>query len=1141
MIFKYGIRSALRAKGRSILFAALIIFICLTLTLGMGMWYYCGGQIEILDESYSSVAILEYMGADYPNENAADSYVRAAAEKLDTEAIEDLSGVEFIEENDRTLGYIDGYIPDTLAPYEDYAVIEFIQFSENLTDGVVYCSKEEFASEYVAVNPLNNTAKIDLENLETDWLPYFEEVEGVYLRQDYETGAYTEFKEEELPKENICLKHFSSSMTHPLGYIVSTVYDYYLYTGENGAVKIVKDEQIGAQLSGKSYIYDPALGLYETAGKVVQGYSAISSDIIYAHGSVVKQNKVTEIEIGDSGFTAERGHSYILHGRYVMSDTGHDYKFAIADFYEGCETPPYQDISVQDADPIFEQYAQFYANANNNISVEASDDIASLEIFHQNILRLEQGRFPLPQEKGVCVVSGDIAKQLELRLGDSISLHLFTSEEGNRFSLSDAGDSRSLEVVGITTRAEDYYGNIWVSSGEGNFEEPLFGYQLGRVKLNNASATETLELIQELCPDGVRATLFDQGYAAAAQPIETMLNAAKAVTLAAFLGALVVIFLFAYLFVGRQRETVNVLVSLGTPSGKINRWLLSGAVIISGVSAFIGAFIGNLLIGRLVELALNAAGSMYAVDGRYSDSAIGVVREAASSADISAAPSALAFACVFILSLIFCRALLFAAHRKSGPKRGKISVRLPRGKSSYSGRGALRFARLSIFRGGWRSGVVPAAALVLSMFLGILAASSAGWEEQMDALYRDAEISGRVVSLNGRSSSNLTIPADTARRIWESGFIDDVGVALGFNYWLSDEIPEFKGLDAEENRSSWISAQPDVVALNTLAAAPEFIHSAAPEVEWLEGWDESFLADGDACSSLTQTMQFLDKGSFLDAEKSADTVACIAPRSFMEEHGLALGDEFEVNLTMSFKSEMVEHSRTFKLVGSFTKLGEDENLYVPLALWCGEDWITGDSVPDGSGRKANDPITDIEGRDWHFYNATRFSTFIFSLKEASQLENLRDYFDEAGFSRVGNIRSDRTTLLLYDRSFVETVSGLNRYISFAQLLFPVLFVLVAALGFIISWLMVFSRRMEFAVLRGLGTSRGRVFRSFFFEQALLCLAGSAAGCILLYIMTGAAVWLGYIGIFVLCYFLGTALSVAAVGRTHLMSLLSERE
>ena len=86
-----------------------------------------------------------------------------------------------------------------------------------------------------------------------------------------------------------------------------------------------------------------------------------------------------------------------------------------------------------------------------------------------------------------------------------------------------------------------------------------------------------------------------------------------------------------------------------------------------------------------------------------------------------------------------------------------------------------------------------------------------------------------------------------------------------------------------------------------------------------------------------------------------------------------------------------------------------------------------------------------------------------------------------------------------------------------------------------------GRRMEFAIMRGLGASQKRMFASFFLEQALLCLTGCLIGCAGLLFLSGDSVkWLAVLA-FLLCYLIGCALSVQTVGRTNLMALLSERE
>ncbi len=1125
MILRNGILSTLRAKGRTALFTALILLMCLSLTLGAGMWAYCSAQLRELDASYTSIALVEYMGADYPNEHASDDFAREAEAQMDYAAIAAIEGVELWEKKDSSLAYIDGFQRQGETAFSDHAVMEFIQFTELWGKGMVSLTEDELPEGYLAFNyayeeaGIRTTAKLRTPELETDFVSFFNYNGSYYFYIDPATGNRVEYSQNELPGTYIAHKG-----------------NFFEYV-DGDAKSLVLSSDV--EFSDGSLTYDSYTDTYEYFGDVLQGYTAITNQIIYARD--LEGTKAMIIDVGESGFVPERGRRYVLHGQFVESASS-NLRFAITDFYPGCETLPYQDTKDTEIAPIFYEYADYYSRANNFVTVEASSDITSLEAFQQDIFRLDEGRFPAAGESGVCVVSGDISRQMGLSIGDSISLSYFDSKSDDRFDVSANGTSRSLEVVGISTMPEEYYGYVWLSEAEGTFGGDFFGYQIGRALLDNASAREAAEKMQVLCPEGVRVTLFDQGYSSAAEPLETMRSTATAVTLASALGALAVVFLFAYLFVGRQKEAVNVLVSLGTPGGKISLWLLSGAVLISGIASALGSILGGAALGKIIALAFSAATEMYAVDSRYSESAVGVVREAAGIGETPAWPAIAAFAFIFILSLVLCYIFLRLARKQTTPKRGKVSVRVPRGGTSLAMRGPLRFAMLSARRGGWRSGVVPAVALVLSIFLGILASASAGWSEQMDALYADAEISGRAVSTNGRRSTGMVVSAENARTLWQSGMIEDISVSRGFNYWFPEDMPNFgTGSFAEETRQVWISEQPEIVALSGFAAAPEFIYSGTPEVEWLEGWDESFLADPEACASLLETMDHFRSGTLLKAEKEADTIPCLVPNSIMERFGLSLGDEISLSLRYIIDSDIWETHRRILVVGSFPQSGSDANIYAPLTLWCDESWITGEEDILPSGQRVNLKFFTPLDRDQYFYFHSRFSTCVFTLSDASCLDELRDYLGAKEFSRVDALRSNRTTILLFDRSFVETVGGLGRYISFSQLLFPVLFALMAVLGFIISWLMVNSRRMEFAILRGLGASRGRVFLSFFLEQVLLCLSGGIIGSAVLWVATGGLVWCWAVALFALCYLLGAALSVLAVGRTHLMSLLSERE
>lgn len=1127
MIIRNGIRSTFRAKGRTALFTILILVLTLALTLGMGAWAYSAALLEQMDSAYQSIALVEYMGADYPDRDAADLYARLSVPN--SKWISDIDGVQLWEQTDRTLAKVEGYTRlSGQIPYEDRAVLLCTSFTPLYEDGWITYQEKDLPDAFVMTDETNWQARMRRDGVTSDWVPFYRLMDGKYISHtayDMQTGesSYRVTPEEELPAAYIYQQN--------VGW--NNVY-HYIRGGEQ--VSSIQENTRGG--SASIFTYEPVSGIINGPGKVVKSYTGICVDPLYSRE--YDGEFLLTLQPDQLGLQIKPKTRYVLHGYFSPKGNNHN-NFVLTPFYEGCQILPWQEVTDGQYDPIFDEYAGKYATANSYVRLEASGDIASLEVFQQNILRLQQGRFPTAGETGVCVVSHDMAQQLELELGDPMDLTVLNSREDDRFQLT-AAEEKQLTVVGITTTGEEHHGCVWVSDAEGGFASPIFGYELGRGVLDNQKARQAADAIQSFCGDNVRVTLYDQGYSAAAQPLQTMETTAMAVTLAAGCATVAVLLLFAYLFVGRQKETVQVLVSLGTPAGKIRLWLLSGAALICALAAAVGAAGGSMALESIITMALDGAKSLYTVDQRYSEAAIGFVRETEAAMQMPVWPALAAFCGVLLLALLLCLVFLRLSRKQNTPKRGKQMVRVPKSGTSVHGKGPLRFAILSAKRGGWRSTVVPVAALVLSLLLGILAVGAQGWDQQLDNLYQDTKIQGMTVSTNGRQSTGLQVSTDSARKLWKSGLLESVGVSIGRSYFFADEMPDFGiGEFANYAREKWIADQPRIIALNHLQAAPEFMHSGAPRVTWLEGWDESFLR-AENYSSLPSTKLYFEMGTLLEAENAPMAYPCLVSSDFLTRRGLALGETFQT--TMLYEHYTWESYETVELypVGTFTPTAGQSNLYVPLGFWCSEQWITGEEDLVAPGERVTMQFHSNLDRDKFFYNTTTFGTCVFTLKQAAELDALRDYLQSQKFSRVGKLTSNRTTIMLKDQTFVETVGGLNRYISFSELLFPVLFGVVALLGFIISWLMVNGRRMEFAILRGLGASRTRVFFSFFTEQLLLCLLGCFVSVAALWLLTGWGLAQPVsVGIFALCYLAGCALSVLAVGRTKLMSLLSERE
>ena len=946
MIVRNGIRTTLRAKGRTALFTALILLLTLTLALGLGMWAYCRGTLAEMDETYTSVALLEYLGQDYPDGSVADENARQAASALDDDAIAAVDGVARWERNDRALAAMDGYLRSAgEIPYGDQAVLAVFNLIPRYD--FAQLPEDQLADSYVATDFDNMTCRIHVSGL---------------LGGDAEVPMYVSPEDVDAEEDT---------------YVLVT------YFGDTTLVTPQGRTDLWSIPGITAYIYSAASDTNQSEEKVLVGYDAIVSRCLYSLEG--REGIAVTMEVGDSGFVGEKGRHYLIHGQFVETGMANR-TLVITDFYDGCETKPYAEISGSGdpllRDSLFTEYARHCRMANNYISMEASDDVPALEVFQQGYLTLREGRFPVAGETGVCVADGTMADACGLTVGDTIDLTRMTSADSDRFDLTVTDEVRTLTIVGVTNALKEYQGAVWVSGTEGGFGEPLFGYQLGRAVLDNRTARQAADALQAMAPDGVRVTLYDQGYSAAAQPLEAMESTASAVTLAAACGTLAVLVLFAYLFVGRQQETVSVLLSLGTPARGIRLWLLSGASVVAGSAAVLGTVIGAVTLRGMLWLALRATQSLYAVDQRYSQAAVGMALE------------------------------------------------------------------------------------------------------------------------------------------------------------RSDEIPRFaENSFGQERRQAWIASQPQVVALNSLTAAPAYMNSQSPAVTWLDGWDESFLSDS-AYQPFYHALRSGNGGLYGD---EAQTYPCIVGADYAAQRDLTPGDMFLVWLSWSTMNRTMESAVTLRIVGTVNQTGMAEDIYVPFGFWGDPAWLDGEEDVLTPGERPDLRFTDRVQMEKYFYGTTNYGTCTFTLRSAYDLEPFRQYLAQQGFSQVRTAGANRTTLLLLDQSFTETVSALGRYITFSRILFPALFAMVGLLGFLISWLMVNGRRMEFAIMRGLGASRKLVFASFFLEQALLCLIGCVLGCGgLLFLSGGAVKWLAVLA-FLLCYLIGCALSVRAVGRTNLMALLSERE
>lgn len=1009
MFIRNGIMTNLRERGRTALFSLLIVLLTVTMILSLSVFQYCDSVMETCDETYRSIALVEYMGSEYPNEDEPDEAARAAAGKLTDEDILAVLGVTAWTGGSTAFAFAEGYERRLGSmPYGNRAVIAVNRFS----------------------NP---------------------------------------------------------------------IYQWYAFDRLNNPI--------------------------ESEGQFVY-YTCTLNTIFYSRKG--KEGYHIDILAGDSGFEPEQGKSYILNGRFIdiSGDIRYigDYPmngfeiFRIESFLTTDELPYAEYTKGDEVPEAFSRATEQYRTMNNYVRVVPCRDVNDVYAFQQDEIQLTEGTMPDPGTPYSCVVTSDLANAFGLKPGDVFSMDEMKGTAEDRYRLLRTGKAQDYTVSGIARMVSNYRGTVWAIAEDA--DTPLFGYLLGTASLRNEQGEEAVEALQALAPEQVRVTLLDQGYGNAVRPFLEVRKTAVNVLLICSVGVAAVLLLFSFLFVGRQGGTVRIMVSLGTPGHRIALWFLSGAMAICGVSAMIGTVLGTVLrpvvfdrIAETIEAA--RAGEGYI---RYSETTLGTVKQAAFDPRVPLWPNLLAALGILALTLLFCLMFLRLARRGGTRRQGKSRVRVPHGKTSAQGRGGLRFALLSIRRGGLRSLVVPLVSLALTVTVLFLGGMYQGWQNELDDALENTRIDGQVVSLDGRNYSGLVLSVYDIRAILDTEGVEGVSVSNnGFRYWLEEDVPSFnKGKTGRARRLEWIDMQPEMVTLNALEAAKEFYYTD-PAVTWLEGWDETMLTDGDLTPIILRD----------DEEAEEKRIPAVCGATFLEEHSLSLGDEFSCMVQAdSFWGKRLEIPVMIRAVGSYVQQERKANIYVPLSCYIPPDLLTGG-----------------EESSWISENYLfSFRTCRFHLSSARDLDTARERLRKQGFSAVGRISSNRTTLLLRDAAFLKLKENMERNIVMGRVMSTVLSLLIVLLGFIVSWLMIFSRRPEFALMRGFGAGRGRVFASFFLEQAILSLTGCLLGCTALFgLYAGGTTQPLAAAAYLICYLLGTAVSVLMIGKTDLMELLTVRE
>lgn len=855
------------------------------------------------------------------------------------------------------------------------------------------------------------------------------------------------------------------------------------------------------------------------------------------------------------------GHYYLVHGSYAKTSIrGAAYMQLSLGSYElpGVDTGVTDVIDITQPDGTcaqldgstgIEAVAETYRVTTHALTVRATDRPADLLPFQQSELTLVQGDYYAAGSKG-CLISQTLADDLGLGVGGSLPLSLAVREDALIPYSYWAGDGFDAEdtytVSGIFSTSEDYDFSVYIPVREDvDMTVNRCSFTLGQLQIRNGQAQAYVERLQQL-PGSIQITVYDQGYTAVSQSLEDMLRMVQiiaGVCLAVGLGFLV---LFGYLLVYRQRGVGRTMIRVGAARRNVHTYFLFCAGTVALPAAVLGWILSRCVglgVLKLLELMLEngASAELY-----FSNTALAMQRTAT---EYLAAPGwgtlALIALATLVLALVSC--LVFSVVSLERRHKRRRTRRTAQGARSRSLKGgALTYARLSARRGGFRSLVPVLAGICAAVLFCQLTGTVTRYDHQLMKLRSDSSVRGFLTDIRGQSTSGLALGDGVVEGISQIPGVADVTYLTTAPYYFNGFYRDGKfaggpgqreqpiGSFAAERYEDELRSGPKLVFTNSLKGAPEFLSRTSVEVEWLEGYDEGFLA-------ADPTLEIDPNTGHIVKDKPPEN-RCLIPTDMMDEYGIRLGDWIWLEAitypyTNSNDTQIIQVA--FRVVGAFVQTGRSNNIYanldmpkyfLDLSMASVYEWSTQD-LPGGT-------ILTRGGISLR----QSYSGATFSIPSCTDLTAVKQALHDMGLSEVGRISSIRNFVIINDAAYLTTERAAAQRLWYMQHLFPVVYAIALGLAYLIAFLQVQSRRKELRTMRSVGADSRTAYWSLYWEQLMLAALGAVLGAgLCLALGWGTALGLGLTAAFAVLWLLGAHVALRRANSRHILKNRREVE
>ena len=406
---------------------------------------------------------------------------------------------------------------------------------------------------------------------------------------------------------------------------------------------------------------------------------------------------------------------------------------------------------------------------------------------------------------------------------------------------------------------------------------------------------------------------------------------------------------------------------------------------------------------------------------------------------------------------------------------------------------AIRLIGRNVSRHKYKSILHILIGVLIVLILDIYAGNMDRTGKELARLPERIPVFARISSLNGSMRECLTIREDRVMGVRESEYVKDPVFTVRLKFGFGSFTPE----EYRENLVHYGRG------MNGVA---EILGLEREKITFLEGVDESVL-------------------------ETAQKV-CLMEESLLEERGLQLGDK--VMLTTYYYRCALEGSEvfieplvtdTYKIVGSI-KTGDYQGEWMPPEVVLPLDCV----------REA-----------YHSQGIEFFAdSGSFVVEDPFQLNALKaQMYDEVKFLPVftrAQYRYDGNALTIMDEAFIRAAETLMRNLAILKGMLPFVVAIIVFIGYLCSYLSLQGRQEEYALMRSIGTGRGRSFLLLLGETVVLaafaCVIGSIGAAAFFGTEAGVLVLSG--ALFFLTFLSGTAAALFSLHRLSVMQVLTKR-